>query len=92
MQNKPSRRDFLSRSSQAATALTLGMAAAPRTVLGAGDRIRLGFIGIGNRGSHDLRWMLPEKDVQFVAACDPNKGRREAVKRISARPLVWPAG
>ncbi len=46
------------------------------------ERIVLGGIGIGNRGSHDLRWMLPEADVQFVAACDPNKLRRERVKKI----------
>ena len=46
------------------------------------ERIILGGIGIGNRGSHDLRWMLPEADVQFVAACDPNKSRRERVKKI----------
>ena len=42
----------------------------------------MGGLGIGNRGSHDLRWMLPEADVQFVAACDPQKARREAVKKI----------
>ena len=46
------------------------------------ERIIVGGIGIGNRGSHDLRWMLPEADVQFVAACDPNKSRRERVKNI----------
>jgi len=26
--------------------------------------------------------MLPERDVQFVAVCDPQKARREAVKRL----------
>jgi len=46
------------------------------------ERIVLGGIGIGNRGTHDLNWMLPEKDVQFVATCDPQKARREAVKRL----------
>ncbi len=46
------------------------------------ERIIMGGLGIGNRGSHDLRWMLPEADVQFVADCDPQKGRREAVKKI----------
>jgi hypothetical protein len=39
-------------------------------------------MGVGNRGSDDLRWMLPEKDVQFVAICDAKKASREAVKRI----------
>jgi len=46
------------------------------------ERIILGGIGIGRRGSHDLRWMLPESDVQFVATCDPQRSRAEAVKQI----------
>lgn len=46
------------------------------------ERIIMGGLGIGTRGSHDLRWMLPEADVQFVADCDPQKARREAVKEI----------
>ena len=46
------------------------------------ERIVLGGIGIGNRGSHDLRWMLPEADVQFVATCDPQRARAEKVKEI----------
>ncbi|UCG59523.1 MAG: Gfo/Idh/MocA family oxidoreductase [Phycisphaerales bacterium] len=48
----------------------------------ASERIVLGGIGIGNRGSHDLRWMLPEKDVQFVATCDAQRSRAQAVKKI----------
>ncbi len=59
-----------------ASALGLGGAVAPS------ERIVLGGIGIGNRGTSDLNWMLPEKDVQFVAVCDPQKSRREAVKRL----------
>ena len=46
------------------------------------QRIVLGGLGVGNRGTHDLNWMLPEKDVQFVAICDARKARREAVKRL----------
>lgn len=46
------------------------------------EKIILGGIGIGGRGSGVLAWMLPEPDVQFVAVCDPQKGRREAVKRM----------
>ncbi|MBN2271999.1 MAG: Gfo/Idh/MocA family oxidoreductase [Sedimentisphaerales bacterium] len=71
---------------------TAGLVAAPvivpATALGLGgsvppsERIILGGLGIGNRGSHDLQWMLPEKDVQFVADCDPQKSRAEKVKNI----------
>lgn len=46
------------------------------------ERITMAGIGIGSRGQFDLGWMLPEKDVQFVAICDARKARREAVKRI----------
>jgi len=39
-------------------------------------------LGLGGRGTHDLRWMLPERDVQFVAICDPKRSQRENIKRI----------
>jgi len=78
------RRAFLKR--------TAALAAAPYYVtasalgrdgkVAASERIVLGGIGVGRRGTHDLNWMLPEPDVQFVATCDPNKERREAVKQI----------
>jgi hypothetical protein len=51
----------------------------------ASERIIVGGIGIGNRGTHDLRWMLPEPDVQFVATCDPQKARRDRVKEMVDR-------
>ncbi|MGE5608883.1 MAG: Gfo/Idh/MocA family protein [Bacillota bacterium] len=46
------------------------------------ERIIMGGLGIGGRGSSDLQWMLPEPDVQFVAVCDARKQQRENVKRI----------
>ena len=46
------------------------------------ERILLGGIGLGGRGRVDLNWMLVEPDVQFLAICDPNKSRREIVKKI----------
>ena len=48
----------------------------------ASERIILGGIGIRNRGSYVLQWMLPEPDVQFVAVCDAQKTSREAVKKM----------
>ena len=42
----------------------------------------MGAIGLGSRGEFDLKWMLREKDVQFVAICDARKVRREAIKQI----------
>jgi predicted dehydrogenase len=47
------------------------------------ERITLGAIGIGGRGSHDLRCFFANEDVQFVAICDVRQERRQAVKKIA---------
>src|ERR1051326_7135424 len=47
------------------------------------ERITLGGIGIGNRGTYDLGCFLEQKDVQFVAVCDVKAVRRDAVKQIA---------
>ncbi len=83
-----SRRTFLQRSSVLAAAVAAPMII-PGTALGLNgavppsERILLGGIGVGNRGTGVLNWMLPEKDVQFVAICDAKRSQREAVKRIA---------
>jgi predicted dehydrogenase len=46
------------------------------------ERIVMGGIGIGGRGSYDLGAMLNERDVQWVAVCDVLKSRREAAKNM----------
>lgn len=83
-----SRRRFL----RGAAAAAVGGLAAPYIIpaaalgrggkVAASERIVLGGVGIGNRGSNDLRWMMPEKDVQFVAVCDPQRKRAESVKKM----------
>jgi predicted dehydrogenase len=60
------RRDF---QKQAAVA-GLGTALASSRVLGANERIRLGFIGLGNRGDQVLDGFLEHKDCEVVAVCD----------------------
>ena len=57
-----------------ASALGRGGAVAPS------ERIVMGAIGVGGRGSSDLGWMLGESDVQFVAVCDVRKGCRDDAK------------
>ena len=59
-----------------ASALGLGGAVAPS------ERLVVGGLGIGPRGTSDLAWMLPEKDIQFVAVCDVQKSRRDEVKAM----------
>jgi len=46
------------------------------------ERVVLGGIGIGNRGTYDLGCFLHEPDVQFVAVCDVKAARRKAVKEM----------
>ncbi len=46
------------------------------------ERIVVGGIGIGNRGSKDLSYFLEQSDVQFAAVCDTKESRRLAVKAI----------
>ena len=47
------------------------------------ERITLAGIGIRNRGSYDLGFMMDEPDVQFVAVADVRRDRREAVKAMA---------
>ena len=47
------------------------------------ERIVLGGIGIGNRGTYDLGCFLKQPDVQFVAVCDVKAARREAIKLMA---------
>jgi 2-aminoethylphosphonate-pyruvate transaminase len=39
-------------------------------ILGANDRVRLGFIGVGNRGDQLIDAFLKQPDVEIVAVCD----------------------
>jgi predicted dehydrogenase len=63
------RRQF-ARNLAAASAVT---ALSSSRVLGANNRIRLGFIGLGNRGDQVLDAFLPHKDADIVALCDLNQ-------------------
>lgn len=47
------------------------------------ERIVVGGIGIGNRGTYDLGCFLEQGDVQFVAVCDIKEARRTAVKKMA---------
>ncbi len=43
---------------------------APSHVVGANDQLRLGFIGVGNRGCQLLKGFLAHDDAKVVALCD----------------------
>ena len=80
-----SRRQFLTRSLAASSAFAVPNII-PASALGRGgavapsERIVMGAIGLGGRGSGDLGWLLGEANVQFVAVCDVRKGNREGAK------------
>jgi predicted dehydrogenase len=59
----------LTRRAFAASAATLTAASYARAA-GANDRVRLGFIGVGNRGDQLIDAFLPHKDCEITAVCD----------------------
>lgn len=59
-----------------ASALGRGGAVAP------GERLVMGAIGLGGRGTGDLGWLLGEADVQMVAVCDVRGENRERAKAM----------
>src|SRR6478672_9898954 len=84
------RRQFLTGGVMAASALAVPCFL-PASTLGRGgvvppsERIVMGGIGIGGRGSYDMGFMINEPDVQWVAVCDVLKSRREAAKQTVDR-------
>ena len=83
------RRRFLKKSVAAAAAAVMAPTIIPASALGRGgavapsERVTVGGIGIGNRGTYDLGCFLEQPDVQFIAVCDVKEVRRQAVKKIA---------
>jgi predicted dehydrogenase len=71
--NKTNRREFIAKTTLAATGLSLGLntisADGTRTP-GASDKIRVGFIGVGNRGTQLLKLFMAQPDCEVAALCD----------------------
>jgi len=68
------RREFVKNSITAGTVSALGLNAVASPVIlsakGANEKIRVGFIGVGNRGSQLLERFMGNKDVEVAALCD----------------------
>ena len=76
----PDRREFLR--TTAGAAATLGWTAASQSrVYGANNRIRLGFIGVANRGGQLINSFLKHDDVEPVAVCDVHKPTLEVARQ-----------
>jgi predicted dehydrogenase len=74
------RRDFLQ---QAALGTAAFLAYPPAQVLGANDRIRVGAIGVGNRGQELLQEAATVRGVQLVAIADIYTRRRNEAKKLA---------
>ena len=82
--SRMTRRDF-ARAAPAAAVATPALTA--RRALGANDRVRLGFIGLGNRGDQVLSAFLEHKDADVVAVCDIYQPYLEfAAKKVGGSP------
>jgi predicted dehydrogenase len=67
------RRNFITKTSVAAVGISLGLNTKPaKGILSTGpnDKIRVGFIGVGNRGSQLLRLFMAQSDCEVAALCD----------------------
>src|SRR5215470_12456573 len=81
--SKLTRRDF----TKIATVASVSTALGSRRALGANDRVRLGFIGVGNRGDQVLDGFLAHKDAEVVAVCDIHQPYIDfAAKKIGGSP------
>src|SRR5215472_12236952 len=80
------RRDF----NKTVAAAGVGTALSRSRVLGANDRVRLGFIGLGNRGDQVLDAFLAHKDAEAVAVCDIHRPYMDfAGKKIGSNPAPF---
>ena len=83
------RRGFLNTALSTAGAAVLAPTVIPGSALGLdgavapSERIVVGGIGLGGRGTYDLGCFLEQKDVQFAAVCDIKESRRTAVQKIA---------
>lgn len=93
---KLSRRDFLKGSAAAGAAVGFGLyssrAMASSRVLGANDRIFIGVIGCGSKGTNHLRSLVamarePKNKLAVTAVCDIYQPRKQRAKDISGGDL-----
>lgn len=72
--SKQNRRVFIAKSTLTMGGISMGLSAfssaAANRIIGANDKIRMGFIGVGNRGSQLLELFMQNKDVEIAALCD----------------------
>lgn len=76
MSIKTNRKKFLKMASATIAGLSLARANAfplidtKRTIIGSNERVRVGFIGVGNRGTQLLRTFMKNPNCEVAALCD----------------------
>ena len=81
MNHPMTRRSFIRTSAAAAGALSLPNII-PATAFGANKKIVMGCIGVGSRGTADMKNFLALEDCRVVAVCDPYEERRQKAKNL----------
>lgn len=85
------RRDFLKGTAAAGAGLAAFGGLAPARALGANDRVRLGVVGCGGRGSYDMSIFMKNPGVEVVAVCDvyePRRLRQQAIAGPQAQAYL----
>jgi len=87
MNGEITRRTF----TKASAAATLGLTATRATrVLGANDRVRLGFVGVANRGGQLMSGFLQHADAEIVALCDVHRSTLDRAKeRLDGKAATY---
>jgi len=70
MSNEIDRRDFLKVSSASVAGMAMAGAALAEQASSSSKPLKLGFVGVGNRGSYHLDCALGMEGVQVLAVCD----------------------
>lgn len=72
--SKQTRRSFITKSMLTTAGISVGLntfsSVQTSRIFGSNDKIRMGFIGVGNRGSQLLRMFMNYEDVEVAALCD----------------------
>jgi len=72
--SKTTRREFIGKAGIVTAGVSLGVtalnAASYNRIIGANDKIRMGFIGVGNRGSQLLKLFMDQPDQEVASLCD----------------------
>lgn len=89
MIQKATRREFLQRSATAGAGVAAGLRLASSSALGANERVRIGGIGTGDRGTDRLR-TAQRLGAEIVALADVNAAMLDrATARLGANPKTY---